>query len=155
MQMTHKQMRNTTKPHALFHCTITQANNTFSQEHTTECNQRRTIFHLVTSHMLPFNVFCLGPGIQAKCTVHPQMPSAASHPFTIQPHSCNLYLTLPSISKKHLQVFFVKNPLPRCISAWFLLLEIKRQCTPQNNVSFSPAITWKIEVHLPFVVIDI
>jgi len=56
---------------------------------------------------------------------------------------------------KQLQVIFMMSPLPRCISALFLLLEINRQCTPQKNVSFSPAITWKIEVHLSFVVIDI
>jgi hypothetical protein len=97
--------------------------------------------HLITSsHMLSFSVFCYGPGTQAKCTMHPQMPSAASHPTTTPPGSCTLYLTLPSISNKHLQVFFTISPLPRCISLLFRLLEINQQCTPQKNVSFSPAI---------------
>lgn len=110
---------------------------------------------ITTPHMLSFSVFCFGPGSQAKCTTHPQMPSAAPHPSTIPTGSCTLYRILPSISNKHLQVFSMMSPLPRCISALFLLLEINRQCTPQKNISFSPAITWKIEVHLSFVVIDI
>jgi len=57
--------------------------------------------HLTTtSHMLSFNVFCYGPGTQAKCTMHSQMPSQASHLSTIPPGSCTLYLTFPSISKQ-------------------------------------------------------
>ena len=119
-----------------------------------KCNHWCTCCLITSSHMLS-NVFCYGLGIQAKCTVHPQMPSEASHPSTIPPGSCTLYLTLPPISNQHLQVLFMISPLLRCISALFLLLEIKRQCTQQKNVSFSPAITRKIEVHLSFAVTDI
>lgn len=103
----------------------------------------------------PLNVFCCGPGTQAKCTMHPQMPSAAPHPSTIPPRSGTLYFTLPSISNKHLQALFMMGPLPRCIRALLLLLGNNKQCTLQKNVSFSSAITWKTEVHLSFVVIDI
>jgi len=155
--MTHKQVSNTTHTHthALFHCTITQANNTHFQEHTIECNYWCTLslshHHITHAVLLRF----YGPGTQAKCTMHPQMPSAASHPSTIPPGSCTLYLTLPSISNKHLQVFFTISPLSRCVSVLFPLLEINRQCVPQKNVSFSPVITRKIEVHLSFVVTDI
>jgi hypothetical protein len=125
-------------------------------KHTTECNHWCTLplsHHHITHAVL--QCFFYGPGTQAKCIMHPQMPSAASHPPTIPPGSCTVYLTLPSISNKHLKVFFMISPLSRCISALFLLLEINRQCTPQKNVSLSPAIIWKIEVHLSFVVIDI
>jgi len=151
--MTHKQVSNTTHTHMLYFAVLLPGQIT----HTTRNTQQSTTtgapcLCLITTSP---SMFFYGLGTPAQCTMHLQMPSAASHPSTILPVSSTLYLTLPLISNKHLQVFFMISPLSRRISVLFLLLEINRQCTPQKNVSFNPAITWKIEVHLSFVVIDI